>query len=169
MTRPIPSRHDSPWYREPWPWIIFGLPGAAVVASFVTLYIALTHADALVVGDYYRQGLAINRVLARDHLAFERHYRADVTLSPDRTMLRVQLTGGPLPTGLRLRFVHPTQAGLDDVVRMREIQPGLYEAGMQLAKSARWGIDLEDAGRTWRMSGDWHPQDDHFVIEPSAK
>lgn len=41
----------SPWHREPWPWIIIGLLGSAIVASLVTLWIAVTNPDHLVVDE----------------------------------------------------------------------------------------------------------------------
>jgi len=41
----------QPWYREPWPWIIIGLLGTVVIASFITLWIAASNPDALVVRD----------------------------------------------------------------------------------------------------------------------
>ena len=159
----------APWYKEPWPWILIALPGSVVVASFVTLYLAVTHADALVVDNYYKEGLAINRVLAHDRLAFQRGYRADVMFSQDRTMVRIRLTGEPLPSGLRLRFIHPTIGGLDELVLAREIQPGLYEGTLRLASAERWDIDLEDAAQTWRITGDWYPRDDHFALRASPK
>jgi hypothetical protein len=40
-----------PWYREPWPWIIIGLLGTVIVASFITLWIAASNPDGLVVDD----------------------------------------------------------------------------------------------------------------------
>ena len=169
MTQPLLQHAPVPWYREPWPWILFGGPAIVVVASFVTLYLAVKHADALVVDNYYTEGLAINRVLAHDNLAFQRGYRADVMVNQDRTMVRIRLTGEPLPSGLRVGFIHPTQGGRDELVLAREIQPGLYEGKVQLAAAVRWDIDLEDSARTWRITGNWYPHDDHFVLEPSAK
>ncbi|MEE4217700.1 MAG: FixH family protein [Xanthomonadales bacterium] len=41
----------KPWFREPWPWIIIGLLGTVVIASFITLWIAMSNPDALVVRD----------------------------------------------------------------------------------------------------------------------
>ena len=41
----------KPWYREPWPWIIIGLLGTVIVASFITLWIAISNPDGLVVDD----------------------------------------------------------------------------------------------------------------------
>ena len=40
-----------PWYREPWPWIIIGLLGTVIVASMITLWIAASNPDGLVVDD----------------------------------------------------------------------------------------------------------------------
>ncbi len=40
-----------PWYREPWPWIIIGLLGSVITASLVTVWIAATNPDVLVVDD----------------------------------------------------------------------------------------------------------------------
>lgn len=37
-----------PWYREPWPWILIAIPALAVVGGAVTLWLALSHPDALV-------------------------------------------------------------------------------------------------------------------------
>jgi hypothetical protein len=59
----------KPWYREPWPWFLISLPATAVIAGLTTVWIAATSADGLVVGDYYKAGLAINQTLARDDAA----------------------------------------------------------------------------------------------------
>lgn len=52
MTDPRLNRPPSkPWYREPWPWVAIGIPAAAVVMGFVTLYLALANPDYLVVDE----------------------------------------------------------------------------------------------------------------------
>jgi len=43
--------HDLPWYKQFWPWFIIALPAAAVVASFFTLWLAVSNPDHLVVDD----------------------------------------------------------------------------------------------------------------------
>jgi len=40
-----------PWYRQFWPWFIIALPTAAVIASFITLWLAVSNPDPLVVDD----------------------------------------------------------------------------------------------------------------------
>ena len=42
---------DVPWYRQFWPWFIIALPAAAVIASFITLWLAISRPDYLVVDD----------------------------------------------------------------------------------------------------------------------
>lgn len=62
MNRP----HDTDtisWYRQFWPWFLIALPGTVVVASLITIYIAFTHQDPLVDGNYYKHGLTINERL----------------------------------------------------------------------------------------------------------
>lgn len=43
---PLRTRTDTkPWYRQFWPWFLIALPLTSVVASFATLWIAVTNAD----------------------------------------------------------------------------------------------------------------------------
>ena len=156
----------TPWYREPWPWILMAGPAIVVVAGFATLFIAFMYADPLVVDQYYKAGLAINRVLERDHAASLRGYRATVVLNEERTLVRVRMAGEMLPAELHLRFIHPTKSGLDREFSARQIQPGLYQGSVQLAQAVRWNVELEDAQLQWRLTGSWHPADDRFVLEP---
>jgi hypothetical protein len=158
----------APWYREPWPWILMAIPAAAVVAGFITLYIAAAGSDALVADTYYKDGLAINRMLERDRNAAEHGYRAVVLVGANGSRVRVHLSGqGQLPERVQLRFSHPTRAGLDVGVSARRIQPGWYEGEMDLQPAARWDIELEDAQRQWRLRGTWRPgRDETIVLTP---
>jgi len=47
---PIPGE-DTPWYKQFWPWFIISLPASAVIASFTTLWIAISNPDSMVVTD----------------------------------------------------------------------------------------------------------------------
>ena len=44
-------------------------PFAVIVAGLFTAWLAVTRADPLVVDNYYKEGLAINQVIARDQAA----------------------------------------------------------------------------------------------------
>jgi hypothetical protein len=45
---PLPVQ-ELPWYRQFWPWFIIALPASAVIASFVSLWLAVSNPDQLVV------------------------------------------------------------------------------------------------------------------------
>ncbi|MDX2417718.1 MAG: FixH family protein [Xanthomonadales bacterium] len=50
------QEQNLPWYRQFWPWFIIALPASAVIASFITLWLAISNPDHLVVTDNeYRQ------------------------------------------------------------------------------------------------------------------
>ncbi len=51
----IPGQVE-PWYKQFWPWFIIALPASAVIASFFTLWLAISNPDHLVVDeDEYQQ------------------------------------------------------------------------------------------------------------------
>ena len=51
--------------------VLIGIPLSAVIMGIVMLTLAIQSWSGLVVDDYYRKGKQINRVLARDKLAYE--------------------------------------------------------------------------------------------------
>ena len=162
-----PSTSARPWYREPWPWILMAGPAAVVVGGAITAYLAVTHDDPLVVDTYYKEGLAINRVLERDRAARQAGYQAQVLFSEDGSRVRVHLAGaGTMPESLRLRMVHPTRADLDRAVTLHAMtvsahpgQAGWYEGAVDLSAAPRWRVQLEDDRRAWRLTGEWRPRE----------
>jgi len=155
MNRIDEQRQAGPWYREPWPWILMSGPFAVVVAGLVTAWIAVANDDPLVVDNYYKEGLAINRVLERDRAAAQGGYRAELLFSDDGTRVRVHVTGSA-PPALHLSLVHPTRAELDRAVELHPMQAGWYEGQADLPAAPRWRVVLEDAQRLWRLTGEWH-------------
>lgn len=152
--RTDPSR--APWYREPWPWLLMAGPALVVVASMITLWLAVTSDDGLVIDDYYKRGLAINQTLTRDRAAVARGYRAELAWEAGAGRLRVALSGaGTLPPALQLLIAHPTRAGLDQQVMLAAAGPGVYEAAIAAPRAGRWLVILEDASHNWRLTGEW--------------
>lgn len=154
------ARVTKPWYREPWPWLLMAGPAMVVVAGIVTMWLAVEGNDGLVADDYYKRGLAINQVLARDKAAQVHGYTANVSFDAGFSRVRVALRGDELPPALLLNLTHPTRAGEDRIVPLARVAPGVYEGVLQPPAAGRWRLSVEDAGRTWRLNADWHvPQD----------
>lgn len=150
------SQSDSPskpWYREPWPWFLISLPAAAVVGGIATVWIAATNADGLVVGDYYKAGLAINQVLARDDKA--RALGLGATLQTEDGSLALSLDGrlATHPERLTLVLAHPTRAGMDHTLALHHAGAGRYRAAMPALPAGKWLAQLSDDTSAWRLSG----------------
>lgn len=139
----------KPWYREPWPWILISGPAAVVVAGAATIWIAVASADGLVAGDYYKQGLAINKVLAREDAARRLGVAADIRLDPGRMHVRLK---GQSPEALFAHLTHATRSGHDLRVRLVRSAAGAYEAELPPLPAGRWRIAIEDPQGVWRIA-----------------
>lgn len=52
----VDDRTDTlPWYRQFWPWFIIALPSVVVVASIITIVIAVSSQDRLVKQDEHQK------------------------------------------------------------------------------------------------------------------
>lgn len=139
----------KPWYREPWPWLLMAAPAAALAAGAVTIWLAFATADGLVADDYYRKGLAINRVLAREEAARRLGISADVERSGG--VLRVRLAGDA-PEALFAHLAHATRAGYDARLRLARAGEGVYQASLPELPPGRWRLALEDPQGRWRIA-----------------
>lgn len=159
-----------PWYREPWPWLLMSGPATVVVAGLVTAWLAVVHEDALVVDDYYKQGLAINRTLAKQETAARLGMVADLQFSDDGSAVRVFVTGTTQPPRqIALRLAHATRAQFDQSVVLERTEGGWYEARLSAVESGRWTVLLEDSANGWRLGGEWHPATQRSIrLEPAS-
>ncbi len=134
----------SPWYRQFWPWVIFGLPAIVVVASFVTLGIALKNPDSVVKDNFKREGFKVNRDLAAQRLATALALNARLTVDTATTDISIKLKGDfdSPPKQLKLLFVHPNAEKLDFEVSLFPAGNGLYIGELQQAPSGRWNLQL---------------------------
>lgn len=57
-----PSTPESNW-NNGFVWLIVAGPALVVLASFITLYLAITKPDPVVDNDYYNKGININKTL----------------------------------------------------------------------------------------------------------
>lgn len=146
---------NTPWYRQFWPWFLFGLPGLVVVAGLATWWIAERNADALVADDYYKQGLAINRELDKEKRAQALNITASVLF--EQGAIEVVLTGDADPAAVVLYLSHPLDADRDHELRLPRMAPGRYRVPVALGSDSRWLWQLEpvdDGADRWRLDGE---------------
>ena len=139
---------SQPWYRHRWPWLLISGPAAVLLAGAVTTWIAFASADGLVAEDYYKQGMALNRLIAREERARELGISLEAELGA--STISIQLRGSA-PEALFVHLAHATRAGHDQRLRLVPTQPGLYQAELPELPAGRWHIVVEDPRATWRI------------------
>jgi hypothetical protein len=139
----------APWYRHRWPWLLICGPAAVLAAGAVTLWLAVSSADGLVAEDYYKQGLAINKRIAREEEARRLGVSASVVLRDER--IHVELKGQS-PEALFVHLAHATRAGYDVRLRLAPVGAGAYEAPLESLPRGRWRVVIEDPRGTWRIA-----------------
>ncbi|MEO1078057.1 MAG: FixH family protein [Pseudomonadota bacterium] len=149
-----PWREDSePWYRQFWPWFLIALPGSVVIAGLSTLYIANRHADDLVVSDYYKDGLAINKELEKQAQAEALGISAKLLLTDERVQVRLSSAAAVEPPALSLRLSHPLEADRDFGLTLDRVAPTLYVGVLPAPAAENWHWRLEADDAAWRLDG----------------
>jgi len=143
----------SPWYRQRWPWLLMAGPGIVVVASLITLWLAVTTDDAIVADDYYKRGLSINQRLERVDRAAALGIEAVVDIAADGRV-RVALSSpspetDAHPAVIVLGVAHATRSGLDRSVELVLGPEGAYAGRVEPVGAGRWLVSLETA--SWRL------------------
>jgi hypothetical protein len=152
MIRPLPSEDTQPWYRQFWPWFLILLPASVVVAGLTTLVLANRHADDLVVDDYYKDGLAINRKLEKQQRADQQGISARFEFSSQS--VAVTVSGPVVAPRLSLLLSHPLESDRDFRVELSRVAPGHYVGTLEQAVTPRWHWTLEMPGTDgWRLDG----------------
>ena len=160
-------KQKTPWYREPWVWLMIALPMSAVVGGMITIYLAVTTSDGLVVDDYYKRGKAINMDLARDEAAAQYQLRAsiDIDMRGNRVQLLLESATAELPETLTFSLLHSTQPGHDQVLALQHAGDGVYSGHVDEMARGKWYLQLE--ADDWRLSGSLQiPQTETTVLLP---
>lgn len=141
------------WKREPMVWLLIGIPLSAVIMGVVMITLAIQSFSGLVVDDYYKKGKEINRVLARDQLAYELGLAAGLSLDASgKVEIRfdpgVQFIPGEM---IELKLIHATMPGFDQQLELRKSDTHLLRGELKLPGEGRWNLFLQT--EDWRLSG----------------
>jgi len=157
----IEQNIKTPWYRQPLVWMVIAIPASSVVVGFTLYYLSVVSFDGMVVDDYYKKGIEINRVLRRDHEAAALGLSADLRLDATTQRIRLQLAykhGFIPPSRLNLQFLHATRAGFDQQVALIHKGHGLYVGTLPVLRPGSWYLEVGDP--QWRLSGELLKADD---------
>jgi uncharacterized protein len=163
MSTQFPGNHPEAWYRQFWPWFLIALPGSVVIASFVTLWLAISTPNPMVVDDYARIARSTEQRLERDQAATALGVRADIRVIADAGVIEVRLRPDTvIPEALELRFSHPLVEERDHVLDLMRV-PGGWSARLA-PPEGRWYLQLYPGDRSWRLSGEFRGQRELVLV-----
>lgn len=146
-----------PWYTQRWPWLLMMGPAVVLVAGGYTAYLAISRPDALVVGDYYKQGQAINQDLRRDRVASTMRLalRSRYDAAAGRLEGQLESAGQGLGAPFRLLLAHPTLPERDRSLLVVPGRDGRFSVALPGLGREHWQVVVEGARRDWRLARSW--------------
>ena len=103
--------------------MLISFPLAAVVGGFVTLYLAIVSYDGLIVDDYYKRGLEINRVLDRERQAQALGLDLTVVVDQQKDLIELKFDAKKpieFPLSLTGTLTNNTRPGLDQALVFKQ-------------------------------------------------
>jgi uncharacterized protein len=142
----------SPFRRNPVFWIMWLLPGAAVVAGLATLAIALRDADPVLPANYHWEGEHLERDFALARNAAAHGIAVSFNAPAAGGACTATLRNAPQDAAaLNLLFASGMDPGLDRAILLQRVAPGEYRGQCAPLPPGRWRVALEDAAGTWAI------------------
>lgn len=140
-----------PWYKEFYVWMILAFPFSAIVVGLTMFRISWVTFDGLVVDDYYKKGLEINRSFERDKSALKYGLEGYLQANAQNGALRLFLKAKEnyvFPEQLKISFLHRTRKGFDQTITLQR-QADVYVGNIAPLIDGLWEVMLE--GQDWRL------------------
>ncbi len=162
--------NPPPWYKQFWPWYLIFLPASAVVAGISTVIIAMNNRDPMVVDNYYKEGLAINRVISQQQMAAKLGLLARTQYNAATGQLEIKIDNSLQDevTSLNLSFVHATRADLDKKFVLHKDKQGIFRAAIKNIDTGKWNVFLEPTSKQWRLDAKVIFPTSQWVFKPDV-
>ncbi len=131
-------------------WLMWLLPGSAVVAGFAMLFIALRSGDRPLPESYHWEGARLDQDFARARHAAALGIEIDLDTRDGRC--RATVRNVPLePAALNLLLTNGADAGLDRHLRLMRVAPDEYHAACPPIATGNWRVALDDDSGAWSV------------------
>jgi hypothetical protein len=131
-------------------WLMWALPGAAVVAGLTTLTIAVRSADRPLPEAYHWEGERLEADFARELAAVTLGVRVTLEITGGRCVAHLESSGGD-PSALDVLLTHGSDASYDRALRLPRVAPGEYAGACASPPAGRWWVSIDDASGTWSL------------------
>lgn len=152
---------NTPWYRQPWAWFLLTPLIVIVLVMAVLISIAVRWSDDVVVDNYSREGRMYNERLEQDHRARDLGLQAQLSFDLSAGEVWLTLTGDSQAESLMLLIQHPTEADLDQAIRLSRVGAGRYRGDLDYTLAHHRYLQLFEGDRQaqrasalWRLKGE---------------
>ena len=153
MTSPLNKSNEpfTPWYKEPWMFLVVGVPAIAVCWGMVIITLAVTGKDSLVSDSYYKDGMAYTE--NNEFIDKAKRLQVKAAMTYNEGEIRVTISGylDEQPTFLQLQLIHPTLETKDESVFLQQTADGSY---LGLANASHLGkrkLWLQSPEQDWML------------------
>lgn len=142
-----------PWYKQFWPWFLVAIPLSSVVMGVVMIWLAVSGRDSLVTEDWYKDGMAINQRLDKQHAAQKLGIEAFITVDPNSNALFIELGGINTQqiSELDIEFAHPTLEHNDFSLRLLPAPTRKFYAALPRSLEGLFYLTLTAPGSDWEI------------------
>lgn len=155
----------KPWHKHPLVWMMLSIPFSAVIMGVVMIWLAIDTDDGLVADDYYKQGLAINSVIARDEKAAELGLNAIIEFDNNAKVINLSFDKGLLesyPQILELNLQHATRANSDILVSLNHGIGNRYIGNLkQSISEGVWYFEIAD--KEWKLNARYYVRSNNVI------
>ena len=139
--------------RNYWPVLLIAIPFAAVLFGIFMITTTLYYPDDLIIDNYYKDGMAINKFLVQDELAQQMDVKVSlVSQSENYLELRV---GNVEDSAILMNLFHVTSQADDISMILVPEEDYLYSVKSKslkiLGKKGIWYIELIGTDKPWRV------------------
>ncbi|NZA28535.1 FixH family protein [Luteimonas sp. SJ-92] len=148
------TEHPSPW-RNPVMWLVFVLPGIAIVAGVGLVIVASRSGGSDAIPDQVRRTAQVQVAdLAPDAVAQREKLSAVMRIDAERDLVEVLPVSGRFMRDetLRLTLAHPARADEDRELLLQPTETG-WRAEAAIDTGHDWNLRLAAADGRWRLQG----------------
>ena len=140
----------SPLKRNPVFWLMWMIPGAAVLAGLGMVAVAMQSADRALPEIYHWEGERLDSDFERARNAARMGVSAALEIAGGVCTVRVAGAHGE-PNALQLRLTSGSQTRFDRAVTLSRVESSVYRAPCLALQPGRWRVALSDDANTWAL------------------
>jgi hypothetical protein len=131
-------------------WLMWLIPGTAVVAGLGLVVVAMRDADRALPALYHWEGERLDVDFERARMAAQLGIRATLQWEAGACILTLTPASQD-PRALQVHLTHANDAALDHMLTFLRASPGRYRADCAALPAGRWRLALTDDAGAWAL------------------